>query len=410
MVTGRKEDVSAAKREILSAAEHFSQIRAQRKNNMNGSLAPGPNSSIPGQTTIQVRVPYRVVGLVVGPKGATIKRIQQQTNTYIVTPSREKEPVFEVTGLPENVETARKEIEAHIAMRTGGLPDSSGSSGSSHSNSEDDDFHVNGIDRVFNAASVASTNYVNTIYKSEFGHASPPISRDSNNILTSRSQDIFTFPSDGGSPKMTDIYSCPPGFSGFSNGFGLYDVDEGLGDSPTFEQAVFPTTSSVWSDFGPVRSTASPLFGAPPQSGATTAAPRRSNSLGSADSGLSDPLLLDHPPARRIRSDPLVDSLANFPPITAVSTVSSDCFTVPSPYSGHSTNSASTPTESVSPLRKRPKDRDCAVCFESDTVAALVPCGHNMFCMECANRICEKAEPECPVCRQQALQAIRIYS
>ena len=66
---------------------------------------------------IQVRVPYRVVGLVVGPKGATIKRIQQQTRTYIVTPSRDKEPVFEVTGLPENVETARKEIEAHIAFR-----------------------------------------------------------------------------------------------------------------------------------------------------------------------------------------------------------------------------------------------------------------------------------------------------
>ena len=67
----------------------------------------------------QVRVPYRVVGLVVGPKGATIKRIQQQTHTYIVTPSRDKEPVFEVTGLPENVDAARKEIEAHIALRTG---------------------------------------------------------------------------------------------------------------------------------------------------------------------------------------------------------------------------------------------------------------------------------------------------
>jgi KH domain len=35
------------------------------------------------------------VGLVVGPKGATIKHIQQQTQTYIVTPSRDKEPVFE---------------------------------------------------------------------------------------------------------------------------------------------------------------------------------------------------------------------------------------------------------------------------------------------------------------------------
>ena len=69
-----------------------------------------------------MRVPYRVVGLVVGPKGATIKRIQQQTHTYIVTPSRDKDPVFEVTGLPDNVQMAKREIEAHIAIRTGSLP------------------------------------------------------------------------------------------------------------------------------------------------------------------------------------------------------------------------------------------------------------------------------------------------
>lgn len=79
----------------------------------------GPPTNVPGQITIQVRVPYRVVGLVVGPKGATIKHIQQQTHTYIVTPSRDKEPVFEVTGLPDNVQSARRQIEAHIALRTG---------------------------------------------------------------------------------------------------------------------------------------------------------------------------------------------------------------------------------------------------------------------------------------------------
>ncbi|CAI9568005.1 unnamed protein product [Staurois parvus] len=93
VVTGRKEDVAMARREIISAAEHFSMIRASRnKNALNGGSVPGP-PNLPGQTTIQVRVPYRVVGLVVGPKGATIKRIQQQTHTYIVTPSRDKEPV-----------------------------------------------------------------------------------------------------------------------------------------------------------------------------------------------------------------------------------------------------------------------------------------------------------------------------
>jgi hypothetical protein len=65
VVTGRKEDVAKAKREILSAAEHFSLIRASRRPSLLGSLTgkttsiPGP-PVIPGQITIQVRVPYRV--------------------------------------------------------------------------------------------------------------------------------------------------------------------------------------------------------------------------------------------------------------------------------------------------------------------------------------------------------------
>ena len=145
VVTGRKEDVGLAKREILSAAEHFSQIRASRKNNINSTLAFGQLvANTPGQTTLQVRVPYRVVGLVVGPKGATIKRIQQQTHTYIVTPSRDKDPVFEVTGLPENVDTARKEIEAHIALRTGSAGGSGGGGLFDSMDSLEDTTPVNG--------------------------------------------------------------------------------------------------------------------------------------------------------------------------------------------------------------------------------------------------------------------------
>lgn len=179
VVTGRKEDVAKAKKEILSAAEHFSLIRASRKPSLTNASSAGSSSgnglSSPllsaasggagsnglgdifssgsgsgddspsiltknpigltsaaaaaaaaghNQITVQVRVPYRVVGLVVGPKGATIKNIQQQTHTYIVTPSRDKEPIFEVTGAVENVEIARQQIEAHIAMRTGGNSDS----------------------------------------------------------------------------------------------------------------------------------------------------------------------------------------------------------------------------------------------------------------------------------------------
>ncbi|CAM9179179.1 unnamed protein product, partial [Lampetra planeri] len=54
--------------------------------------------------------------------------------------------------------------------------------------------------------------------------------------------------------------------------------------------------------------------------------------------------------------------------------------------------------------------RDCMTCFESKVTAALVPCGHNLFCMECAIRICELNHPECPVCHTQVTQAIRIFS
>jgi len=135
VVTGRREDVSAAKREILSASEHFSQIRASRLSasgnaspgGLNGGLVGGRpgGQDTGGQVTIHVRVPYRVVGLVVGPKGATIKRIQQDSSTYIVTPSRDRDPVFEVTGSCEGVEKARRDIESYIALRTGTAPDAS---------------------------------------------------------------------------------------------------------------------------------------------------------------------------------------------------------------------------------------------------------------------------------------------
>ena len=59
VVTGRKEDVAAAKREILSAAEHFSQIRASRRSGIVGQGLTGttglvPPPPVPGQVTIQV--------------------------------------------------------------------------------------------------------------------------------------------------------------------------------------------------------------------------------------------------------------------------------------------------------------------------------------------------------------------
>lgn len=80
--------------------------------------------------------------------GATIKRIQQQTHTYIVTPSRDKEPVFEVTGMPENVDRARDEIEAHIALRTGTC------GGIEAPGVDNNDFQFNGTDVSFDGSAV----------------------------------------------------------------------------------------------------------------------------------------------------------------------------------------------------------------------------------------------------------------
>ncbi|ESO05847.1 hypothetical protein HELRODRAFT_143653, partial [Helobdella robusta] len=117
VVTGRPDDVMAAKMEILSVAEHFDNVVALNK--IRPEMLNDDPSGSANHVTVKVRVPYRVVGLLVGPKGATIKRIQLDSQTYIVTPSRDKEPIFEITGTPENVERAKVEIEGYIALRTG---------------------------------------------------------------------------------------------------------------------------------------------------------------------------------------------------------------------------------------------------------------------------------------------------
>ncbi|NXQ06491.1 MEX3D protein, partial [Vidua macroura] len=254
IVTGRKEDVEMAKREILSAAEHFSMIRATRNkvNGLTGAMQGPPN--LPGQTTIQVRVPYRVVGLVVGPKGATIKRIQQQTHTYIVTPSRDKEPVFEVTGMPENVDRAREEIEAHITMRTGSFIDVNA----------DNDFHSNG----------------------------------------------------------TDV---------------CLDLQGGA---------------------------AAPWAKAPHPAQRPSAAARR----------------IPSDPAGALAWLPAQGSLSSFSNSTGYSSSSS--------LPGSISAASGSPTDSSSSDGHRKSSRECMVCLESEVMAALVPCGHNLFCMECALRIC----------------------
>lgn len=54
----------------------------------------------------QKPVPLKAVGYVMGSHGASIKGIQDQTNTRIRSPFRDEPPIFEISGLPEAVELA----------------------------------------------------------------------------------------------------------------------------------------------------------------------------------------------------------------------------------------------------------------------------------------------------------------
>uniref|UniRef100_A0A8B9MG83 Mex-3 RNA binding family member D n=1 Tax=Accipiter nisus TaxID=211598 RepID=A0A8B9MG83_9AVES len=378
IVTGRKEDVEMAKREILSAAEHFSMIRATRNkvNGLTGAMQGPPN--LPGQTTIQVRVPYRVVGLVVGPKGATIKRIQQQTHTYIVTPSRDKEPVFEVTGMPENVDRAREEIEAHITMRTGSFIDVNA----------DNDFHSNGTDVCLDLQGSTASLWAKAPHPAR--RPSAALRNDSLSSLGSTSTESYY------SGRVADASPTSPYST--SSGFTFGEPPAPLGSEECdfgfdFLALDLTTPTTIWSPFersgNPLQAFSScSSINSSQRRNSGTATPRHSPTL--PESG---GVALDHPLARRIQSDP-VSTLSWLPTQGSLSSFSNS--------TGYSSSSSLPGSISSS--------RECMVCFESEVIAALVPCGHNLFCMECAMRICGKAEPECPACHTPATQAIHIFS
>lgn len=518
IVTGRREDVEMAKLEIVSAAEHFSMIRASRCKagagaggggqgpGGSGGPLPGP-PNLPGQTTIHVRVPYRVVGLVVGPKGATIKRIQQQTHTYIVTPSREKDPVFEVTGMPENVDRAREEIETHITLRTGAFVDLQ----------PDNDFHTNGTDvsleglgaaaaaaaAGLGAGGLAGALWSRASHHSHHNHHSsnsgpppppppppPPLPLTSASATARKSSTyhngglagLEAYPAprrsaEGGSP--TSPFSTGSSGTGGGAGFSFGSDPSGLtgapGGGPSDDLAFEFSSANIWAPFvngggGGKQQQASSTVSTGGSSGASSGGssqPLRRNSSGLSGGvltprlsptlpggGTTDPAgILDHHPlARRAQSDPL-STLAwlqtGGASFSSASNGSCGGGGSSSSSTGYSSCSASSlpggsPTDSeggssgvglAQGMLGRLKSssggngsvvvagvavpvvggglggsRDCCVCFESEVTAALVPCGHNLFCMECAGQICQSQEPQCPKCHTPATQCIRIFS
>jgi len=63
-----------------------------------------------------------------------------------------------------------------------------------------------------------------------------------------------------------------------------------------------------------------------------------------------------------------------------------------------------------SPNKLQAAHRECFVCNEREVTTALVPCGHNMFCMDCANQICVSMESICPICHSIVYHAMRILA
>jgi len=445
VVTGRKEDVGMAKREILQAAEHFSQIRASRRNSTSLSPLGSPSPTAPGHVTKQVRVPYRVVGLVVGPKGSTIKRIQQATNTYIVTPSRDKEPVFEVTGLPENVDRAKREVEQHIALRTGGIVDPT--------HPESHDHLLNGFaSSLFSPTGSSSSGSFSALL--DHNHPVAPINHRSQSV------ESFSYLSgqSSGSSKFSDLGSSAT--SPFSNNAFFYD--NCIIPSPTtdvengqFDPAPGSPAPSLWPEALQQRNptaTSRPVLinqAPPPQQqmngnmsmsryggggGGTsmynTTTDQNNNNV--SVSGHTSPTQL-----RRIMSDTSISSdgntsFAHFNGATTASVVQQSApmhngtngtvgvnemvakvSTGEAPgingLSNGDVGSPGSPEWLLNKINLANACKQCYVCQNNKIVAALVPCGHNLFCMECAESV-KEGEGDCPVCQKQVDAVLRIFT
>lgn len=259
------------------------------------------------------------MGLVVGPKGATIKHIQQQTQTYIVTPSRDKEPVFEVTGMPDNVQSARRQIEAHIALRTGN------SSSSNDLNMLSEHMNLSGSED-FLSSPLLSSLYKNGLssllehlelkdQEVQFGQATQMTSSTGSSTCSSNSSTSSKSTSMMIRPELIDLWKT----MGNENSL----EDEGISDSPI----------NIWS------------------------LPTSTSHVGS-------------------RSSPTVSA---------------------------------SPTDSLLTGSQSKLKRDCYYCGEKDANALLLPCGHQIFCFECSERICDANEP-CPVCNQKPSQSMKIIA
>lgn len=115
---------------------------------------------------------------------------------------------------------------------------------------------------------------------------------------------------------------------------------------------------------------------------------------------------LEHPQAQRVHRGPFGSAGA-----IEAHRLPSYCSAFSS--SSESTASSSSPPESS--LSFRPGfgsagrgQEICIHCMDSQVIAALVPCGHNLFCLDCATQICQGPDAVCPACLSPVTQAIQL--
>eukprot|EP00117_Sycon_ciliatum_P005913 scpid26815/ scgid9666/ RNA-binding protein MEX3D; RING finger and KH domain-containing protein 1; RING finger protein 193; TINO len=484
VVTGKPGDVEHAKREILSAADHFSNIRASRSQqrsqggglngggagaSSNGVGGGGGGSSLGGSSmppglrgpggggvgvepgipmrqsstsgadtvTITVKVPYNVVGLVVGPRGATIKKIQSMTGTYIVTPSREKDPVFEIQGSRENVEKARQEISGYITHRT--RYGSDADAGAPMGYLDDEDHRSMRLETEYLAQPDGLTGSLADAVNNTISHPLTPTT----NIWSSRASDWPPRNIGGGGGGGVGSGAGGSGAGGNHMAFRQFGVSSSSGQggggggggrrssgssrpatgSPfDFSQTseVLGSMSAAGGNHAPLMMTRSEPIGSRGQTygmkfgGGSGGVNGGNGSAFASSTSINSPVSTGG--SSGVGSGSLLSSyfgaIGNAPSdsgsLSAATSTSGGLTDNSGPQSG-SNSGGSTPAlpggarGSVSAC-----GNECSSCGRvRETDVALVPCGHNLFCQECAMSFVENQQP-CPACKQMPTQALRL--
>ncbi len=103
-ISGRRQNVEKAKQRILEEEIAYSKSLFERACNYREG----------DRRMLNLYLPSRFIGLVVGKKGSSIKRIMEMSSTTIVTPKVNTINIFEIYGTQWQIQRAVELIKKHI--------------------------------------------------------------------------------------------------------------------------------------------------------------------------------------------------------------------------------------------------------------------------------------------------------